>query len=260
MFASTAALVAEDIHKRFGDPRSAEGISLRADPEDVISIHRRLGLGQEHVPALHQLPGDPDSGRIVVGGEEIRIRKNGRGQPVIGDQAHAQPDPRESSGWCSRASILWTHMTVAPERHEGPLTVAAPSPRAEVEDRAMALLAKVGIKESTGPPGGAFGRAAACGYAIARALCMEPQVLLFDEPTSALDPELVGEVLKVMRDSRIRGPAPWWYVTHEMGLRAGGLDRVMFLADGRVEEENTPPSSSAIPGPSGAAAFSPAFF
>jgi octopine/nopaline transport system ATP-binding protein len=121
---------------------------------------------------------------------------------------------------------------------EGPLIVLD-EPKAEVRDRATALLDKVGIAEKAHAypvdlSGGQQQR-----VAIARALAMEPQVLLFDEPTSALDPELVGEVLKVMRDLAAEGRT-MVVVTHEMGFAREVSRRVLFLADGRVEEENTP--------------------
>jgi ABC-type histidine transport system ATPase subunit len=129
-------------------------------------------------------------------------------------------------------------MTVIQNVMEGPVTVLR-QPKGEVRDRAMGLLAKVGIAEKHDAypvelSGGQQQR-----VAIARALCMQPQVLLFDEPTSALDPELVGEVLKVMRDLAAEG-CTMIVVTHEMGFAREVSSRVMFLADGRVEEENSP--------------------
>jgi len=233
---NSAALVAEDIHKRFGSLEVLKGISLTAAAEDVISIIGASGSGKSTFLRCINCLETPDSGRIVVGGEEIRI-KQGRLGPVIGDQAQLSRI-RAKLGMVFQSFNLWSHMTVLQNVMEGPLTVLR-QPRAEVRDRAMALLAKVGIAEKHAAypvelSGGQQQR-----VAIARALCMQPQVLLFDEPTSALDPELVGEVLKVMRDLAAEGRT-MIVVTHEMGFAREVSSRVMFLADGRVEEENTP--------------------
>ncbi len=233
----TAALVAEDIHKHFGSLEVLKGISLTAEREDVISIIGASGSGKSTFLRCINFLETPDAGRIVVGGEEIRIKQNRLGQPMIGD--HGQLSRiRSKLGMVFQSFNLWSHMTVLQNVMEGPLTVLR-HPKQEVHDRAVDLLEKVGIAEKRhGYPvelsGGQQQR-----VAIARALCMQPQVLLFDEPTSALDPELVGEVLKVMRDLAAEGRT-MIVVTHEMGFAREVSSRVLFLADGRVEEENSP--------------------
>ena len=234
---ATPALVAEDIKKHFGPLEVLKGISLTAKPEDVISIIGASGSGKSTFLRCINFLETPDGGRIVVGGEEIRIKQDRQGRPVIGDQAQLCRI-RAKLGMVFQGFNLWSHMTVLENVMEGPLTVLR-EPRAEVRDRAAALLAKVGIAEKQDAypvelSGGQQQR-----VAIARALCMQPQVLLFDEPTSALDPELVGEVLRVMRDLAAEGRT-MVVVTHEMGFAREVSNRVMFLADGRVEEENTP--------------------
>jgi len=235
--AATAALVADDIKKRFGPLEVLKGISLTAEREDVISIIGASGSGKSTFLRCINFLETPDDGRIVVGGEEIRIKQNRLGQPVIGDQGQLSRI-RAKLGMVFQGFNLWSHMTVLQNVMEGPLTVLR-QPKAEVRDRAMDLLAKVGIAEKHDAypvelSGGQQQR-----VAIARALCMQPQVLLFDEPTSALDPELVGEVLKVMRDLAAEGRT-MIVVTHEMGFAREVSNRVMFLADGLVAEENTP--------------------
>jgi ABC-type histidine transport system ATPase subunit len=235
--ATRAALVAEDIKKHFGPLQVLKGISLTAKPEDVISIIGASGSGKSTFLRCINFLETPDGGRIVVGGEEISIKQNRLGRPVIGDQAQLCRI-RARLGMVFQGFNLWSHMTVLENVMEGPVTVLREA-KAEVRDRAMALLAKVGIAEKHDAypvelSGGQQQR-----VAIARALCMQPQVLLFDEPTSALDPELVGEVLKVMRDLAAEGRT-MIVVTHEMGFAREVSDRVMFLADGLVEEENTP--------------------
>ena len=235
--AATAALVAEDIIKRFGPLEVLKGVSLTAKSEDVISIIGASGSGKSTFLRCINFLETPDGGRIVVGGEEIRIKQSRQGRPVIGDQAQLSRI-RAKLGMVFQGFNLWAHMTVLQNVMEGPLTVLR-QPRAEVHDRAMGLLAKVGIAEKHDAypvelSGGQQQR-----VAIARALCMEPQVLLFDEPTSALDPELVGEVLRVMRDLAAEGRT-MVVVTHEMGFAREVSNRVMFLADGLVAEENSP--------------------
>ncbi len=231
------ALVAEDIKKHFGPLQVLKGISLTAAPEDVISIIGASGSGKSTFLRCINFLETPDGGRIVVGGEEISIKQNRLGRPVVGDQAQLCRI-RAKLGMVFQSFNLWSHMTVLENVMEGPLTVLHEA-KAEVRDRAMALLAKVGIAEKHDAypvelSGGQQQR-----VAIARALCMQPRVLLFDEPTSALDPELVGEVLKVMRDLAAEGRT-MVVVTHEMGFAREVSDRVMFLADGLVEEANTP--------------------
>ena len=232
-----ASLVAEGIKKRFGSLEVLKGISMTAASEDVISIIGASGSGKSTFLRCINFLETPDDGRIVVGGEEIRIKHDRLGQPVISDQAQLSRI-RAKLGMVFQSFNLWSHMTVVQNVMEGPVTVLR-EPKAEVRDRAMELLAKVGIadKHDAYPielSGGQQQR-----VAIARALCMQPQVLLFDEPTSALDPELVGEVLKVMRDLAAEGRT-MVVVTHEMGFAREVSNRVMFLADGWVEEENTP--------------------
>jgi ABC-type histidine transport system ATPase subunit len=231
------ALVAEDIHKHFGALEVLKGVSLTAKREDVISIIGASGSGKSTFLRCINFLETPDAGRIVVGGEEIRIGRNRLGHPTIGD--HRQLTRiRARLGMVFQSFNLWSHKTVLENVMEGPLIVLD-EPKAEVRDRATALLDKVGIAEKAHAypvdlSGGQQQR-----VAIARALAMEPQVLLFDEPTSALDPELVGEVLKVMRDLAAEGRT-MVVVTHEMGFAREVSRRVLFLADGRVEEENTP--------------------
>jgi ABC-type histidine transport system ATPase subunit len=231
------ALVAEDVHKHFGPLEVLKGISLTAEREDVISIIGASGSGKSTFLRCINFLETPDRGRIVVGGEEIRIRQNRLGQPAIGD--HRQLTRiRARLGMVFQGFNLWSHRTVLENVMEGPLIVLK-EPRAEVRDRALALLDKVGIAEKRDAYPAALSGGQQQRVAIARALCMEPQVLLFDEPTSALDPELVGEVLKVMRDLAAEGRT-MVVVTHEMGFAREVSRRVVFLADGRVEEENTP--------------------
>ena len=235
--AATPALIVEDIHKHFGSLEVLKGVSLTAEREDVVSIIGASGSGKSTFLRCINFLETPDRGRVVVGGEEIRIKENALGAPAIGD--HRQLSRiRARLGMVFQGFNLWSHMTVLQNVMEGPVTVLK-EPKAAVRDRAMTLLAKVGIAEKADAYPAELSGGQQQRVAIARALCMEPQVLLFDEPTSALDPELVGEVLKVMRDLAAEGRT-MIVVTHEMGFAREVSGHVVFLADGRVEEEASP--------------------
>lgn len=228
---------AENIHKRFGNNEVLKGISMAAEKHDVISIIGSSGSGKSTFLRCLNFLEIPDTGKVSLDGEEIRIITNSKGAPVIGDRKQIERF-RSSLGMVFQSFNLWTHMTVLENVMEGPIQVLKQS-SSEVKDRALSLLEKVGLqdKHSAYPvqlSGGQQQR-----VAIARALCMEPDVLLFDEPTSALDPELVGEVLIVMRDLAKEGRT-MIVVTHEMGFAREVSTHVMFLHDGKIEEEGAP--------------------
>ena len=198
-----ASLVAEGIKKRFGSLEVLKGISMTAASEDVISIIGASGSGKSTFLRCINFLETPDDGRIVVGGEEIRIKHDRMGQPVISDQAQLSRI-RAKLGMVFQGFNLWSHMTVAQNVMEGPVTVLR-EPKAEVRDRAMALLAKVGIadKHDAYPvelSGGQQQR-----VAIARALCMQPQVLLVRRADLGARPRARGRGLEGDARSRRRG-------------------------------------------------------
>ena len=179
----------------------------------------------------------PDAGEVSVAGETIALRhgRGGRRRPADRQQVDRI---RARLGMVFQSFNLWSHMTVLENVIEAPIHVQK-RPRAECVAEAEALLAKVGIAEKRNHypahlSGGQQQRAA-----IARALAMRPQVMLFDEPTSALDPELVGEVLRVMRGLAEEGRT-MLVVTHEMGFAREVSDRVVFLHQGVIEAEGAP--------------------
>lgn len=232
-----AALIVEDLHKSFGALEVLKGVSMTANNHDVISIIGSSGSGKSTFLRCINFLETPDRGRIVLGGEEICVSTNRAGHPVVGDQRQIDR-LRTQLGMVFQSFNLWTHMTVLQNVMEGPLTVLGEN-KAEVRERAMALLHKVGIGEKYAAYPSELSGGQQQRVAIARALCMQPQVLLFDEPTSALDPELVGEVLIVMRDLASEGRT-MVVVTHEMGFAREVSSQVIFLHDGRVEEQGTP--------------------
>jgi len=231
------ALVAEDIHKSFGSLEVLKGVSLEARDGDVISIIGSSGSGKSTFLRCINFLETPDRGRIVGGGEEIRVKTDRNGRSVGAD--HKQIDHlRSRLGMVFQSFNLWSHMTVLQNVMEGPVHVLKRAKK-DVHDEALALLDKVGIAEKLGAYPSELSGGQQQRVAIARALAMNPQVLLFDEPTSALDPELVGEVLKVMRDLAEEGRT-MIVVTHEMGFAREASNETIFLHDGRIEEQAPP--------------------
>jgi ABC-type histidine transport system ATPase subunit len=179
----------------------------------------------------------PDTGRVYVAGELIKMKPTRDGHAI--PQDHKQVDRiRSELAMVFQSFNLWSHMTVLQNVIEAPIHVLK-LPKAEAVARAEALLTKVGIADKrhyypSHLSGGQQQRAA-----IARALAMEPKVMLFDEPTSALDPELVSEVLSVIR-RLAEGGMTMIVVTHELRFAREVADRIVFMADGRIIEEGTP--------------------
>lgn len=231
------ALIAEDIHKQFGNNEVLKGISLTARDHDVISIIGSSGSGKSTFLRCINFLETPDAGRIMVGGEEIKIGKDRSGAPIIGDLRQVQR-LRSRLGMVFQSFNLWSHMTVLENIMEGPVHVLKQA-KSDVKEQAMHLLEKVGIAEKFDAYPSELSGGQQQRVAIARALCMKPEVLLFDEPTSALDPELVGEVLKVMRDLAKDGTT-MIVVTHEMGFAREVSSEVVFLHHGKVEQQASP--------------------
>jgi len=234
---ATPALVVEDMHKCFGDLKVLKGISMQAHEGDVKAILGSSGSGKSTFLRCINLLEMPDSGKVYVAGELIKMKPTRDGHATPED--HKQVDRiRSELGMVFQSFNLWSHMTVLQNLIEAPIHVLK-LPKAEAIERAEALLAKVGIADKrhhypSHLSGGQQQRAA-----IARALAMEPKVMLFDEPTSALDPELVGEVLRVMRQLAEEGRT-MLVVTHEMGFAREVASEVIFLHQGRVEEQGPP--------------------
>ncbi|MEX0921843.1 MAG: ABC transporter ATP-binding protein [Rhodovibrionaceae bacterium] len=231
------ALAVEDLHKSFGPLEVLKGISLTAEEGDVIAMIGSSGSGKSTFLRCINLLETPDAGRVSVAGEVIEMTRDRRGRAAPADQKQVDRI-RTRLGMVFQSFNLWSHMTVMQNVIEAPVHVLGLS-RKEATERAQAVLEKVGIADKTDYypahlSGGQQQRAA-----IARALAMEPEVMLFDEPTSALDPELVGEVLRVMRKLAEEGRT-MIVVTHEMGFARDVSSHVVFLHEGRVEEEGPP--------------------
>lgn len=226
-----------DLHKRFGALEVLKGVSLAARDGDVISIIGASGSGKSTLLRGVTMLEVPDSGEIRVAGEHIRLGNGPDGKPIRPDRRQVDR-MRTRLGMVFQSFNLWTHMTVLQNVMEAPVHVQKRPPK-ECAEEALALLEKVGIADKRDQypvhlSGGQQQRAA-----IARALAMRPQVLLFDEPTSALDPELVGEVLRVIRQLAQEGRT-MLIVTHELRFAREVSNRTIFLHEGRVEEEGPP--------------------
>jgi ABC-type histidine transport system ATPase subunit len=231
------ALVIEDLHKSFGDLEVLKGISMTAQDGDVIAMIGSSGSGKSTLLRCINLLETPDSGRVYVSGELIRMRPTRGGHAVPEDRRQVDRI-RSRLGMVFQSFNLWSHMTVLENVIEAPVHVLG-VPKPEAIERAKAILEKVGIAEKLNHypahlSGGQQQRAA-----IARALAMGPKLMLFDEPTSALDPELVGEVLRVIRQLAEEGRT-MLLVTHEMGFAREVANEIIFLHQGRIEEQGPP--------------------
>jgi octopine/nopaline transport system ATP-binding protein len=226
-----------DIHKCFGPLEVLKGVSLKAHEGDVIAIIGASGSGKSTLLRCINMLEIPTSGFVRVRDEEIRLATDRHGTRSIADRRQIQRI-RSRLGMVFQQFNLWQHMTLRENVIEVPVHVLGLK-RAEAIDQADVLLRRVGLydKRDVYPAylsGGQQQRAA-----IARALAIKPDVMLFDEPTSALDPELVGEVLAVIGDLAREGRT-MILVTHEMGFAREVASRVVFLHQGLVEEEGDP--------------------
>ncbi|GAB4213080.1 MAG: arginine/ornithine transport ATP-binding protein AotP [Rhodoferax sp.] len=230
-------LQVDNIHKRFGANEVLKGVSLTAHAGDVISIIGSSGSGKSTFLRCINLLERPNQGRIVVAGEELQLSADRRGE-LQATQPKQLARLRTKLAMVFQHFNLWAHMTVLDNIVEAPVHVLG-TPRDQAVATARKYLAKVGLegKEDAYPAhlsGGQQQR-----VAIARALAMEPEVMLFDEPTSALDPELVVEVLKVMKDLALEGRT-MVVVTHEMGFAREVSNHLIFLHKGLIEEQGEP--------------------
>ncbi len=225
-----------DIHKSFGALEVLKGVSLTAHKGDVISILGSSGSGKSTFLRCINLLERPEQGDIFLKGEKLEFKQTRHGREPADRKQLARF--RAKLSMVFQSFNLWSHLTVMENMIEAPIQVLG-VPKAEAKERAKVLLKKVGMweKRDIHPiqlSGGQQQR-----VAIARALAMEPDVILFDEPTSALDPELVGEVLAIMRDIADEG-STMIVVTHELAFAREVSDQVVFLHKGQIEEMGTP--------------------
>ena len=230
-------LEVRNLHKYFGSLEVLKGINLTAHKGDVISILGSSGSGKSTFLRCINLLETPSSGDVLVHGEQILMRTNKLGERQPADRRQVERI-RSRLAMVFQSFNLWSHMTVLQNVIEVPVQVLK-VPKAEAIEKAEMLLHRVGLYERRDYYPGHLSGGQQQRAAIARALAVDPEVMLFDEPTSALDPELVGEVLQVMRSLAEEGRT-MLVVTHEMAFARDVSNRVMFLHQGVVEEEGEP--------------------
>ncbi len=227
---------AENVCKSFGDLPVLRGISLRVEPREVVCLLGPSGSGKTtFLRCINHLE-TIDEGELEVDGELVGYRRSGNRLYELSERDIARR--RAEIGMVFQRFNLFPHMTTLENVVEGPLRVRR-VPRTEAWATARRLLERVGMGDKANAypitlSGGQQQR-----VAIARALAMNPKLILFDEPTSALDPELVGEVLDVMRELAQEGMT-MLVVTHEIGFAKEAADRVVFMDGGQIFEEGPP--------------------
>ncbi len=226
----------EGLHKAYGPLEVIKGVDITAKRGDVVSLIGSSGSGKSTLLRCCNLLEDSQKGEITFKGEPVSWRGSGHGRRP--SDAKQVLRIRTNLSMVFQQFNLWAHMTILQNVMEAPVTVLGRDP-AKVETAARGYLDKVGISDQADKypaqlSGGQQQRAA-----IARALCMEPEALLFDEPTSALDPELEQEVIRVIKDLATEGRT-MLIVTHDMNLAHDVSDHVVFLHQGRIEEEGPP--------------------
>lgn len=215
-----------DLHKVFGKLEVLRGVDLQVTEGEVVCIIGPSGSGKStFLRCLNRLE-KPDSGSVEIDGYHITDRRININKV------------RENIGMVFQQFNLFPHMTVKKNIMMAPVSLKKMS-KAAAEQKAIELLRRVGLEEKAEAYPKQLSGGQQQRVAIARALAMEPDIMLFDEPTSALDPEMVGEVLSVMKELAAGGMT-MLVVTHEMGFARDVADRVVFMADGAILEEGPP--------------------
>jgi len=233
----TYALEIRNLKKSFGNLEVIRGLSLTAKKGEVLCIIGSSGSGKSTLLRCVNLLDIPDSGEVYVNGELLKMKKDKNGKSIPVEQKQVDRI-RSKLGMVFQSFNLWSHMTVLQNVIEAPIHVQKIDKELARKNGHL-LLEKVGIAEKADQYPSSLSGGQQQRAAIARALAMNPDVMLFDEPTSSLDPELVAEVLKVMRSLAKEGRT-MIIVTHEMRFAKEVSSKVIFLDQGRIEEEGTP--------------------
>jgi polar amino acid transport system ATP-binding protein len=228
---------AESVHKRFGRLEVLKGVSLEVESGEVVCIIGPSGSGKStFLRCINHLE-KIDAGRLWVDGELVGYRQ-------VGDKLYEQRDAevcrdRSEIGMVFQSFNLFGHMTALENVVEAPVHVKK-VPKRDAVAQGKVLLGRVGLGDKNDAYPAQLSGGQQQRVAIARALAMKPKLMLFDEPTSALDPELVGEVLDVMKGLAFDFKTTMVVVTHEMGFAREAADRVLMMDDGRIIEEGPP--------------------
>jgi polar amino acid transport system ATP-binding protein len=241
--ARSSFLSLRDIRKRFNETEVLRGISLDVSKSETVCIIGPSGSGKTTLLRCINYLEVPDSGEVHLDGTRVGPA-NGQGIHSHSFQAHLNR-VRTQVGMVFQRFNLFPHMTALRNVSQPLITVRGQS-RGEAEERAARILERVGLKDKTHRYPSQLSGGQQQRVAIARALAMEPKLMLFDEATSALDPELVGEVLGVMRDLSTEGMT-MLVVTHEMGFAREAARRIVFMDGGVIVEESAPEEIFAAP-------------
>lgn len=220
-----ALIEIKDVHKSFGSLEVLKGISFKVEEGQVVSLIGRSGSGKSTLLRCLNLLEKPDSGSIIAFGQDILKTKKVNVY-------------RAKVGMCFQQFNLFNNLNVL-ENCILPQTKVLKISKHQAKEKALEYLSKVGMQDFVNASVATISGGQKQRVAIARALCMNPQLMLFDEPTSALDPEMVNEVLNVIKDLAHKG-LTMIIVTHEMSFAKDVSDQMVFLDQGKVEEEGTP--------------------
>ena len=223
---NNAVIKVRDLQKDFGDIAVLKGIDIDINKGDVVCVIGASGSGKSTFLRCLNMLEVPTGGEIVFDDANLTSDK-------VDLNLH-----RQKMGMVFQQFNLFPHLTILDNLTLAPIMLKK-LPKAEAEEKAMALLDRVGLADRAKDYPGQLSGGQKQRVAIVRALCMEPEVMLFDEPTSALDPEMVGEVLEVMKDLAKAGMT-MVVVTHEMGFAREVSNRVIFIDDGVIAEEGAP--------------------
>ena len=226
MITNNVLIDVKDLHKSFGDIHVLKGITTDIKKGEVVVVIGPSGSGKSTFLRTLNLLEEPTGGNILFEGTDIT-------DPKTNINIH-----RQRMGMVFQQFNLFPHMTVLGNMTLAPMKLLKLS-KAEAEKRAMEMLKRVGLTEKAYAYPAQLSGGQKQRVAIVRALCMQPEVMLFDEPTSALDPEMVGEVLEVMKSLAEEGMT-MVVVTHEMGFAKEVGDRIFFMDDGKITEEGAP--------------------
>lgn len=227
----------QDVHKSFGDVEVLKGIDLDIKPAEKVAVIGPSGSGKTTIIRMLMTLEQPTAGSIIVDGKNLWHMKKG-GQLIPANEKHLR-QVRGDIGMVFQHFNLFPHMTILENCMTAPIHVKKEEKK-PAKQRSIEMLKKVGLGEKLDNYPNQLSGGQKQRVAMARALVMRPKIMLFDEVTSALDPELVGEVLEVIRDIAKEGEMAMVLVTHEMEFARDIADRIVFLDDGVIAEEGPP--------------------